>query len=422
MSLLGLVVVAALAQDGDGPRLPGVDFDQTPSLREGLRHRLVLDEEPYPGTIDQPPAFHWRVRLPGEPLSSATHSEYSRPVVHDGEILVGSARGDALYRFSRTDGTLLGRFPASAAVQAEPLVVDDRVYFGDIDGVTWAYTLDGTLLWTYDGTAPILSRPTLHQGLIFVTNVDDLAIALDAETGALVWRHQAQTSLVREAELRLYGAPPAIPLDDNVLLGFSDGSLVAVEAQTGEERWALQIGEGRYPDIIAEPVPWEADVYASAYFEPFVAIDRASRTIRWRAEGVGASFGVQVDDGLDATTLYHPGTDGRLRAFSALTGAERWVWSSGSTGALTAPVLTPVGLFVGTSDGTIHLVDDETGRQLWKFQPEYQLVGMSASPVAAGRQLLFVTNAGYLYSLLAVPPEPVFGRRGMDAIWSGSRF
>src|SRR5690606_18110856 len=141
-------------------------------------------------------------------------------------------------------------------------------------------------------------RPTLHDGLVIVTNVDDLAVALDAGTGALVWRYQAQTNLVREAELRLYGAPPAIPLDDDVLLGFSDGSLVAVEAATGEERWSLQIGEGRYPDLIAEPVPSGPDVFASAYFEPFVAIDHASHTIRWRAEGVGAAFGVQVDESM----------------------------------------------------------------------------------------------------------------------------
>lgn len=422
MILLGLVAFSAWAQEASGPSLPGVDFDTTPSVREGLRSRLVLDEDPFPGAIDRPPAFHWRIRLPGEPLSSATHSEYARPVVLGGEILVGSARGNALYRLSRTDGTLLGSFPASAAVQAEALVVDDRVYFADTDGVTWAYTLSGDLLWTYEGTAPVLSRPLLHEGLVFVTNVDDLAVALNADTGALAWRYQAQTGLLREAELRLYGAPPAIALDDNVLLGFSDGSLVAVEAATGEERWALQIGEGRYPDIIAEPVPSGPDVFASAYFEPFVAVDRESRTIRWRADGVGAAFGVQVDEAMEPTALYHPGTDGRLRAFNALTGAERWSWPSGSDGALTAPVLTPAGLFVGTSDGTVFLVDEDDGELLWEFTPPYRLVGLSASPVAAGRQLLFVTNAGHLYSLLSVPDEPVGARRGLDAVWSGSRF
>lgn len=403
VGLLSAVYAAELPQDRRSPDLGGVRFES--NVRRSTQR--------YPGAFDRAPAFQWRTELPGDPLNASTHAEYSRPVIIGPDLLIGSAKGSGLYRLSRSDGTVIAVYPASASVQAEALVVDDRVYFSDTDGVTWAYSLAGDLLWSFASAAPILVRPTLHQGSIFVTNVDDLALALDAETGALRWRYQARLDPTRVAELRLYAAPPAIPLDDLVVLGFSDGTLVGVEADSGDERWYKRIGEGRYPDIVAAPVPFGEDLYASAYFEPFVAVDQETRTVRWRVD-VGSAFGVTVDDARDPTVLYHPGTDGKLRAYSALTGAERWVWDSGTSAALTAPVLTEAGLLIGSSERGLYLVDAETGRELWSFHEPFQLVGMSASPVVDGRQVLFSTNAGELYAMV-VPRD----RKRAFTLWEG---
>lgn len=361
----------------------------------------------YPGVFDSPPVPHWEVQLPGEVLNSATHTEHTRPVMFGEHIYVGSAAGHGLYVLSRRNGSVVRVLRAGAAVEVEPVIEDGRVYFSDSGGVTWCYSVYGTLLWSHDSASPVLVRPTVANGTVYITNVDDLAVALDAQTGALKWRYQQKPDLTRTSDLRLYGAPPAVLVDDLVLLGFSDGTLVALDADGGDVKWTRRVGEGPYPDLIGEPVVFDRDIFASGYFEPLVAIDRASQNVRWSVP-VGAAQGVLVDNtGAEALVL-HPGTDGVLRAVVALTGAERWQWTAGNSGALSTPVPTDAGLLIASSEGGVYLIERNTGYELWRYRGERHLAGVTAAPAVEGRQMLFITNAGWVHSMLSPqgPPAP----------------
>jgi len=358
----------------------------------------------FEGEVSAAPAFQWKTRLPGPPMNSATHSEYTRPVVHGDALYVGSAAGRALYQLSRRDGTLLQTYPAASSVESAPAIYKERVYFADTGGSVWCYALDGELMWTREGNAPILVQPTLRDGVLYITNVDDLAIALNSKTGDLLWRYQAKADLTREAELTLYAAPPAVVVDDDVLVGFSDGSLVALDRASGEVSWQRQVGEGRYPDLVAKPVQKGSDLVSSGYFQPLVALDLPSRTVRWRLDA-GSAGAALIDDSVGKDVVYHPGSDGKLRAVSLLTGAENWVWDSGVSGSLTTPLITPAGLFIGSSDRSLYMLELETGEELWRFHEDFILGGVSSGPVAAGRQLFFVSNAGNLYAMIA-PKTP----------------
>ena len=305
-----------------------------------------------------------------------------------------------LYLLSRRDGIVLAHFPADgSSVESPATWFEDRVIFTDVGGRTWSYQLDGTFLWKHISGAPILVEPVVHDGLVFVTNVDDLAVALDAYTGELAWRYQHPKDLSREAELALYAAPPAVIVEDEVLLGFSDGTLVGLEYSGGEKQWSKAIGEGRYPDLVAEPVAYGPDLYTSGYYKPLVALDKEGRDVRWRLDN-GAANPPVVDDRDSAAVLYHPGSDGTMRAVSTLTGAVKWTWDSGTDGALTTPVITDAGLVLGSSEGGVYLIDPETGDERWRVHEDRLLLGVSSTPVVDGRQLFFVTNAGWLYAFV----------------------
>lgn len=368
----------------------------------------------YAGAFDGPPVPHWVVDLPGGRLGSATHTERTRPIVVGDDVFVGSAAGSGVYRLSRHDGTLRSTYRAGDSVESQPVVVGDRVYFADTGGTVWCYRLDGTEVWQQSTSAPILTEPVLHDGLVFVTNVDDVAVAFDADDGELVWQYKRRPDLTREAELALYAAPPAVVLGPVVLLGFSDGAVVAIDRVRGDVVWDKRVGEGRYPDVVAAPVAAGTDIYASGYFTPLLAVDQASRNVRWRLE-IGAANAVAVDPSRDPLVLYHPSTDGKLRAIVALTGAERWTWDSGTTGSLTTPLLTPAGLLVGSSEGALYLVDPETGELLWRYDQPELLEGVTSAPFVADRQLVFVTNAGRLHSMVVpragLEGEPQWERR-----------
>jgi hypothetical protein len=171
----------------------------------------------------------------------------------------------------------------------------------------------------------------------------------------------------------------------------------------------VRIGEGKYPDIVAEPLVGIGLLYVSAYFDPLVALDLETKRSRWVVE-VGSAAPAALDVGPIGPVLYHPGTDGKLRALDPATGDERWTWSSGDDGALTHPVPVEAGVFVGSTTGTLWLVDGTTGETQWTYSPPFVVEGLSGAPAIDGRQLIFATHAGRLHSLVA--PKPTVAPTG----------
>ncbi|MEL6347969.1 MAG: PQQ-binding-like beta-propeller repeat protein [Myxococcota bacterium] len=349
------------------------------------------------GSFDKPPVVSWKVALPVPPLASATHTEQGGPLLHDNHIYVGAAGTDALLVLDRRDGRLIRKLPASAPVQATPVIEAERIYFTDVSGNVWCYAIDGGApIWEHFSSAPILSSPSIDDDTLYVANVNDQVLALNRHTGELKWRYAHPSDPGRLAELELYGAPPPMPAGDTVLSGFSDGALLALSADSGDPVWSRRVGEGAYPDLIAPPAVREDDILVSGYSEPLVSMDRETQAIRWRRD-VGGPHPVVEADG----RLLHSGGDGVLRALDAQTGDELWEWDSDTDSALTRPIATEAGLLVGAAAGSVYLIDPKSGEQIWTHDPGYFLAGVTAVPHVAGRQAVVLTNAGNLISFIA---------------------
>lgn len=360
------------------------------------------------------PVFSWSVPLPGGVVSAASHAETSAPVAWRGDLLLGSAGGDALYRVSASSGALVQAFPASASVAASPTLSDGLVLFGDLGGALWCYTAEGTLAWTVQTQAPILAAPTVASGRVFVSNVADEVVALNLEDGALLWRYQRRSVERRASVLALFAAPQPLVSGAEVIVGFSDGVLLGLAQETGEVAWEMPVGEGRYPDLVAAAVEADGAIFAAGYLAPLVAVDRITREPRWRLE-VGAAHPPLARAG----ELFHPGTDGHLRAVVALTGAVRWDWDSETQGALTTPVWTEGGLLVGSTEGVVYLIDPKNGQEIWRFREPLLLDGVSATPLVTGREIFFPTDAGNLVRMV-IPKVQVTSSRGRGgAVWGG---
>jgi outer membrane protein assembly factor BamB len=224
------------------------------------------------GSFDRAPVVVWERHLPGPRFASAVHAERGAPVIHGDRIYVGSAADSALYVLARSDGTLVRRIETGGPVQSAVVVDGDHLWFGDSAGYTWCTDLDGQVVWKHFSGAPILSSPTIAGGRVYVSNVDSLVVALDQATGALQWRHAQKLDPGRSAELQLYAAPSPLVAGDLVLTGYSDGTIAALSIATGEMAWQRRVGEGRYPDISANPIGRATDVIVGGYTEPLLAL------------------------------------------------------------------------------------------------------------------------------------------------------
>ena len=370
-------------------------------------------EPHYEGTFEEAPVPHWQRLLPGPRLMAFTHTERGRPASDGTDPFLGSAAVDALLQVSRVDGSEVHRYPAGAPVQSEPRVLDGELLFSDAAGYTWRYGVGAEEpVWSHYGGAPVASPPTLSGDVVLVANVDDVVYALDADDGELRWRYARPPDPTRDSELTLFGAPSPIRVGDLVIAGFSDGAVVALSARGGEIEWERRVGEGRYPDIIGAPLVAGGVAFVGGYSEPFVALDLEQKAVRWRAE-IGTASQPTLLDGV----LYHGATDGKLRALNAENGEVLWTWDSDTTGALTTPQVLDAGVVVGSSDGSLYLVSRHDGTLLWEHDPGHILDGVTVAPLVVGRQLVAVTNAGRLLSMLSPGEVSPFetGRLGVEA-------
>lgn len=355
------------------------------------------------GDFSRPPVVDWVQPLPAAESASPVRTERGQPVYGAGELFVGSSVDNALLVLDPSNGALRRRLPAGAPVQAAAVVGPDRIWFSDTAGYTWCYRLsDGVELWKHFAGAPLLDSPTVVDGAVYVTTVDDVVFGLNATSGELLWRHAVALDPGRSAELELFGAPSPTVAGDLVLTGHSDGTLVALRRADGEPAWQRRVGQGRYPDLIAPAVVLDGVVLTMGYTEPTLAIDLENRMVRWRLEDVG---GAELP-AREGSALYIGGVDGKLRAVDAVDGVVKWTWDSSTSGALAEPVLTEAGVLVGANAGGLSLVNRATGETVWTLEMGHLLDGVSAAPAVFGGEAWVLTNAGNLIHLVSPPPPP----------------
>lgn len=226
-------------------------------------------------------------------------------------------------------------------IAATPLIHGDVIYVGTTSGQMYALNRsNGELAWKkpYQADGEILSKATVvsfksGDAFLIFTSSNNKVFALDAATGAWKWLHKGDAP----NNLSIRGQAPAMHHNGVVYTGFSDGSIVAIKAKTGEKIWARSLKENeRFPDVDAGLVIEDNVLYAASY-------------------------------------------SGSLHAMKLKTG--KTIWKRKLSGA-TKPLVSDGHVFVTTSDGRIHKLDAETGKPLWKKVKKYNRAGTFTNLVA----------------------------------------
>jgi outer membrane protein assembly factor BamB len=381
--------------------------------------------ERYSGDFNRPPVETWRVPLPGPPFPAAIHTELGQPLLHGDHIYVGQAGTDGLHVLARDSGALIQTLEMAAPVQSAPVVVQNVLVATDLSGTTIAWDLgaEGKISerWRRSGGAPVLSAAAVTDSLVIVSGVDNVVTAVHLDSGELAWRHAQRLDPGRSAELELYGAPTPTVHNNEVLVGFSDGTVAALDLQRGDSLWQRRVGEGQYPDILGSPVVVGEDIVVAGYSEPLVGMHANSRNVRWRLDIGGSGAAVagggtesvpapQYDAAEEHAFVFHGGEDGILRCVDTRTGAMIWEWDSETQSALTQPVPTEAGLLVGAAAGTLYLVRPSDGKEVWRWRPGFHVSGITVAPGLEGRQAVAVTNQGNIVSFVVPRDPPPWGQ------------
>lgn len=367
----------------------------------------------FSGSFDRAPVVTWVLPLPSPPVNAGSHTELGRPVLHGQWIFVGTAGENSLLVLDRRNGDVVARLPTGGPVQSAAVFVGERLWFSDAAGYTYCYDLDAALngagpRWKHHAGSPLVSSPSVVGDRLYLTNVEDQTVALDAERGSLVWRHAWRRDSSRSTELILYGKPSPVVVGGLVLVGTADGTLVALGIDEGDVVWQRRVGEGKYPDVVGAPVVVGDRIVVGGYAEPLVALDLATREVRWRLDIGGVS--AVVPDPTRPAVVYHGSSDGKLRRIDVRTGEVAWTWDSGDSGALNEPVPTPAGIMVSSATGVVYLIDADSGARTWRLNLGLTVSGVSTAPAVDGRQAVALTDAGNLVNLISPRPPLTLSR------------
>lgn len=184
-------------------------------------------------------------------------------------------------------------------------------------------------------------------------------------------------------------APP-LPAGDLLIAGAANGSLVAIDRATHEQRWRFQAGGA----IVGAPVAAGGVLFFGANDRKVYALDLASGTFRW---AFAAQDVISASPAVVGDTVYVGSEDRSVYALDSATGKERWRFTTGDA-VVTAPALAGGQLFVGSNDGVLYALDAATGAPRWAFSTDDAI---TASPLVRDGVVYAGSRDGSLYALSA---------------------
>lgn len=249
----------------------------------------------------------------------------------------------------------------------------------------------GREIWREKMSAQSYTPPLVIAGRIFVLSADRSITAYDVMSGRKLWNQQrAGESLV----LRQSGVLLAV--GDTLVAGLS-GRLIGINPINGSSRWEVPIASPRGTNDIERLVDLvgrvsrDADVICVRAFQTSVGCVDASRgTLLWTkpADGFLGLHG-------DGQRIFGVEGDGRIMAWSRLTGERDWVSDRLRYRKLTSPLVVGRSVAVGDDAGLVHFLSREDGSVLTRISTDGSAV--AAAPVLASGTLVVVTRNGGVF-------------------------
>jgi outer membrane protein assembly factor BamB len=353
----------------------------------------------YAGSFRLPLSEDWSWQMPDPGHWSISRLELAPAVVDGDFVLVGNSRSAGLFVLDRHTGRHLRTIAMEGPVQAAPVRLPDGWLIVDVFGNLQRFDLEFSALWAkpYSIGGAVYRAPVPDGDQVLVATGNDLVVSVALDDGRWRWNYKRNVAR-NETELAILGAPAPVVVEGEVLQGFSDGYLVAIDRSNGAELWAVQVGDGKFPDIQAEVIVHDDLLIAAAFGGPVVAVDASSHQVRWRNDDAGAVSTMVLSD----ESLYTSDARGQLHAVDPTTGESQWQWEPRET-QLGPPIRVGGALIVGDASGTIYAVDRYEGKEVWRYRPRdgSRPAGVAAAAVVQGRQLVFSSAGGTVYSLIS---------------------
>ncbi len=327
------------------------------------------------------------------------------PVIADGRLFASNTEGEVVAINAQKGGKLwqvnvLPKDDDSVTVSPGLAYGNGTLYVTDGIGNLMALSpSDGKKIWSQNLGKAVRGSPTVQQNKIYVITLTDETVALDAQKGDIVWRHQG----VQEAA-GLLGSPSPAAEGSVVVTAYSSGDIVALRSETGQEAWSdnlTGIAEFKSRAVTTlsgfhgHPVLDQNTVIVGNAASKTVAINVPSGERTWQKE-----FGSVDTPWVSGNTVFLITPEAEVIALLKDTGQIRWTTQlpryedpADKEGMIfwQGPVFAGDFLYVAGSNENLLALNPETGK-ITKTYPISDDVMLS--PIVANGMLYVLTDGG----------------------------
>lgn len=276
-----------------------------------------------------------------------------------GDMVISGNEIDSLTAYEQKSGQTIWRRSFNGGITANAVEDKGILYFGAGDGFFYALNVEnGRTKWAFPLKAEGIGAPLVTDDLVYFIAGNNAAYALKKSTGEQVWYY----SRVDTANLSVRGASEPSVAGNKILMGFSDGYLVALDRTKGTWIWERQLGlSARFRDVDAKAVVDGDKLYVSSYDGQLYCLKVADgQTIWTNDEGGFTPVTVYKEK------LFYSTSTRKVMAIEKSSG--RTIWSIDLKNQVAGqPVVTRGLVLYGEWGGQLQAVEESTGRPVTSF-------------------------------------------------------
>lgn len=329
------------------------------------------------------------------------------PVVLEGQSCWSNYRGDA--RLSGVSGATLPRSPellwnfaTGDAVKSAPVVCDEIIVAGSVDGNIYGITMDGKLKWKINTANGVEAPALISDGTVYLADLDGRVLAIELQTGKTRWTYTTDGMVMGAPNIARVktgggtsgtadregsgGSTPSAREKEVLVIGSYDYYLHGIDAATGKGLWKYEA------DNFINGTPAIFDGLAvfggcDGLLHQVHISDGSLKERKSVATYVAGS--VAVDAGITWVGDY----DGKFTCMDLHSGEELWSFSDPSTDLpfIASPAVGKKHVYIGSRDKYVYCFDKMTGKLVWKVNTRGRV---DASPVLAGEKLVVANMRG----------------------------
>ncbi len=323
-----------------------------------------------------------------------------RPV-GDGERIYAASFDGKLHALEPATGKRIWRTDLELELTAGPGVGDGVVAVMAADGLLVVVdAATGEERWRADIDGESLAYPLITDDLVIVQTIDNRIRAVSVFDGSPKWTIEQSTPA-----LTLRGSASPVSVGGNVVAGFDNGRLMAIEIETGDVAWESMLSPPsgrsdleRLADVDGQLSVVGQDIYAAGYQGTLASVAAESGQVLWQQE-ISTYVGVAAD----WNNLYTTDDNGEVIAMNRRTGAEDWRQDALLRRWPTLPVPFHTTVVAGDFEGYLHFFSNVDGDLVARTRLGKKAI--SSAPFVAANTLFVQSDSGSLHAFVVAEPK-----------------